>query len=500
MPAVAEVAEPATPPAEPVLVEPPAQPPTARSPRVRWIALTVLCTGMLMIVLDGTVVNVALPAIQHDLGFAQGDLAWVVNAYLISFAGLLLLAGRLGDLVSRRTVFLTGISVFTVASLLCGLSWTSSMLVAARFLQGVGGAMTSAVILGMIFTMFPEPREQARAIGVFAFVASAGGAIGLLAGGALTQLTSWHLVFLVNLPIGIVTLFAAVRFVPRDQGTGFGAGLDVLGAGLVTAALMAGVYTIVKPAAEHGWTDGATLTGAAVTALLLAAFVWRQAKATTPLLPLRIFRSRNVVGANLIQCLIVAGMFGLFFLGVLYLQQVQGYDALHTGIAFLPLTALMALVSVRYAEPLTTRFGPRPMLLASMTAITIGLALWTRVPVEASYLTDILPAALVLGLGAAAGAPAVMMYAMSGSSAQDAGVASGLINTSMQVGGAVGLAVLSSAATSRTRALSHGGVPDAAALTAGYHLGFMIAAGLVITGIVIALLLLRDPAKSAPSA
>lgn len=494
MSAVAEVAEPATPPARPA---PAVEPSAGQSARGRWISLTVLCTGMLMIVLDGTVVNVALPAIQRDLGFAQGDLAWVVNAYLISFAGLLLLAGRLGDLVSRRTVFLTGISVFTVASLLCGLSWTSTMLVAARFLQGVGGAMTSAVILGMIFTMFPEPREQARAIGVFAFVASAGGAIGLLAGGALTQLTSWHLVFLVNLPIGVATLVAAVRFVPRDQGSGFGAGLDTLGAALVTGSLMTGVYTIVKPAAEHGWTDRATLTGLSVSALLLAAFVWRQATAAAPLLPLRIFRSRNVVGANLIQCLIVAGMFGLFFLGVLYLQQVQGYDALHTGIAFLPLTALMAVVSVRYAEPLTTRFGPRPMLLASMTAITIGLALWTRVPVEASYLRDILPAALVLGLGAAAGAPAVMMYAMSGSSAEDAGVASGLINTSMQVGGAIGLAVLSSAATARTRALSHGGVPDASALTAGYHLGFTIAAGLVIAGIAIALLLLRDPSTSA---
>lgn len=495
MSTVTEAVEPETPPARPAAAEPHA----ASSPRTRWISLTVLCTGMLMIVLDGTVVNVALPAIQRDLGFAQGDLAWVVNAYLISFAGLLLLAGRLGDLVSRRTVFLSGIAVFTGASLLCGLSWSSTMLVAARFLQGVGGAMTSAVILGMIFTMFPEPREQARAIGVFAFVASAGSAIGLLAGGALTQLTSWHLIFLVNLPIGIATLVVAIRFVPRDKGTGFGAGVDTLGAALVTGSLMTGVYTIVKPAAEHGWTDGATLTGMAVTALLLAAFVWRQATATTPLLPLRIFRSRNVVGANLIQCLIVAGMFGLFFLGVLYLQQVQGYDALHTGIAFLPLTALMAVVSVRYAEPLTTRFGPRPMLLASMTAITIGLALWARVPVEASYLTDILPAALVLGLGAAAGAPAVMMYAMSGSSAEDAGVASGLINTSMQVGGAVGLAVLSSAATARTNALSHGRAPDAAALTAGYHLGFTIAAGLVLAGIAIALVLLRDPSTSAPA-
>ncbi|MDQ5833931.1 MAG: MFS transporter, partial [Actinomycetota bacterium] len=293
--------------------------------RSRWIALVVLCVGMLMIVLDATVVNVALPSIQTDLGFTQSSLAWVVNAYLIAFGGLLLLAGRLGDLISRRGVFLAGLGVFTVASLVCGLAQSQELLVAARFVQGVGGAMTSAVILGMIVTMFPEPREQAKAIGVYSFVASAGGSVGLLAGGVLTQAINWHWIFFVNIPIGIATAVFALRLLDKDKGLGFGRGADVLGAVLITGALMLLVYTIVKPAADYGWGAGRTLGLGVASLALLVAFVVREATARNPLIPLRIFRSRNVSGANAIQALFVAGMFSLFFLGALYLQRVLGY-------------------------------------------------------------------------------------------------------------------------------------------------------------------------------
>src|SRR5215213_2977650 len=318
----------------------------------RWISLYVLCMGMLMIVLDATVVNVALPSIQSDLGFTQSGLAWVVNAYLISFGGLLLLAGRIGDLASRKGMFLVGLAVFTVASLLCGLAQSQVLLVAARFVQGAGGAMTSAVILGMIVTMFPEPREQAKAIGVFAFVASAGGAVGLLVGGVLTQSISWHWIFFVNVPIGIATAVLAGRLIDRDKGIGFGDGADVSGAVLITGSLMLGVYTIVNPAAEYGWGSGRTLSIGARSLVLLAAFVAREASARNPLVPLRIFRSRNVAGANIVQVLSVAGMFGMFFLGALYLQRILGYDALQTGLAFLPVTILMGTLSVRYTDRL----------------------------------------------------------------------------------------------------------------------------------------------------
>src|SRR5919197_2838439 len=303
----------------------------ATGQRWRWIALGILCTGMLMIVLDATVVNVALPSIQHDLGFSQSSLAWVVNAYLIAFGGLLLLAGRLGDLISRRGVFLAGLGVFTLASLACGSAQSQVMLVGPRFVQGIGGAMTSAVLLGMIVTMFPEPRAQAKAIGVYAFVASAGGSIGLLAGGVIAESINWHWIFFVNLPIGLITAALAVRLLEHDRGLGFGEGADVLGALLITGALMLGVYTIVKPAADQGWGSSETLGLGAVALALLVAFVVREATAPNPLMPLRLFRSRNVSGSNLVQALSVAGMFGMFFMGSLYLQRVLGYDPVEIG-------------------------------------------------------------------------------------------------------------------------------------------------------------------------
>ena len=459
--------------------------------RSRWIALYVLCAGVLMIVLDATVVNVALPAIQSDLGFSQSSLAWVVNAYLIAFGGLLLLAGRLGDLISRRDVFLAGLAVFTIASLVCGFAQSQAMIIAARFVQGIGGAMTAAVVLGMIVTMFPQPREQAKAIGVYAFVASAGGSVGLLAGGVLTQAISWHWIFFINIPIGLFTAVASTRLLERDRGPGFGHGADVLGAILITASLMLGVFTIVEPAAKDGWGDATTLALAAASLALLVAFVVRESTARNPLVPLRIFRSRNVSGANLIQALTVAGMFGLFFLGVLYLQEVLGYDALETGLAFLPTTLVMGTLSVRYAEPLIMRFGARRTLLPGLVLIALGLGLFATVPVDGSYITDVLPPTLLLGLGVGVCFPALMTLAMSGATREDAGLASGLVNTTAQVGAAIGLAVLATLSASRTDDLLAQGDSTPVALTGGYELAFTVAAGLVVAAFIVALAVLE---------
>jgi EmrB/QacA subfamily drug resistance transporter len=462
----------------------------------RWVALVVLCVGMLMIVLDVTVVNVALPSIQSDLHFSQSSLAWVVNAYLISFGGLLLLAGRLGDLLSRRGVFLAGLAIFTGASLACGLADSEEMLIGARFVQGVGGAMTSAVILGMIVTMFPEPGEQAKAIGIYAFVASAGGSIGLLVGGTLTQAIDWHWIFFVNVPIGIVTAVFARRVLRRDEGLGLKSGADVPGAALITGALMLAVYTIVKPAADYGWGSGRTLGLGAVAVALLIAFVVRESRADNPLIPLRIFRSRNVSGANAIQALTVAGMFGLFFTGSLYLRRVLGYDALQIGLAFMPTTLIMGTLSMRYSEVLITRFGARRALLPGLVVMAAGLLLFVRTPVHGSYLTDVLPTLVLLGIGVGLSFAALMTLAMSGAAPSEAGLASGLVNTTAQVGGALGLAVLNTLAATRTHHLVTHGVSTASALTSGYHLAYLVAGGLVIVAIAIAALVL----ESAPAA
>ena len=449
------------------------------SDRSRWLAVYVLCVGMLMIVLDATIVNVALPSIQQDLRFSTSSLAWVVNAYLIAFGGLLLLAGRLGDLIGRRRMFLAGVALFTGASLLCGAAQAAWWLVAARFVQGVGGAMTSAVILGMIVTMFSDARAQAKAIGVFAFVASAGGSVGLLAGGVLTQLINWHWIFFVNLPIGIATALAARRLVPDEPGIGLREGADVPGALLITSALMLGVYTIVGPAARLGWGSSSTLLFGAGSIALLAAFLVRETRAASPLMPLRIFRSRPVAAANAIQILSVAGMFGMFFLGALYLRRVLGYDALEIGLAFLPVTIAMGTLSIRYSERIFIALGARRALLAGLTLVLAGLVVFALAPVHADYATQIAPSMLLLGLGAGTAFPALMNLAMSGATPQDAGLASGLVNTTAQVGGALGLAVLATLSTSRSTALIASGHPIASALTTGYHLAFWVAAALV---------------------
>src|SRR3954464_10483794 len=463
---------------------------TSTSDRNRWAALYVLCAGMLMIVLDATIVNVALPSIQDDLGFSQSNLAWVVNAYLIAFGGLLLLAGRAGDLLGQRRVFLSGLTLFTAASALCAVSQTQEMLIGARFVQGVGGALTSAVILGMIVTMFPEPGEQAKAIGVYGFVASAGGSIGLLAGGVLTDAISWHWIFFINVPIGIVTGYLALRLIDDVPGIGLKAGADVPGAVLLTGGLMLGVYTILG-VSEHGWGSTQTLGLGGVSVALLAAFIVRQARIPNPLMPLRLFRSRNVAGANLVQALLVVGMFGMFFLGALYMQRILGYDALQVGLAYLPMTVVMGTMSFRFTGQLNLRFGPQATLVPAMAFIVAGLLLLARTPVDASYATDLLPAMILIGLGAGLGFPSLMQLAMSGATASDSGLASGLVNTSVQVGGAIGLAVLATFATKRTEGLLADGESAAEALNSGYHLAYLIGAGLVLVAIAVAFTVLR---------
>jgi EmrB/QacA subfamily drug resistance transporter len=466
--------------------------------RTRWLTLYVLCVGMLMIVLDVTVVNVALPTIQEDLHFSASSLAWVVNAYLIAFGGLLLLAGRFGDLFGRSRIFLLGVALFTAASAMCGLAWSQTALVVARFVQGIGGAMTSAVILGMIVTMFPKPREQAKALGVYAFVASAGGSVGLLAGGVLTQALDWHWIFFVNIPIGIATIAFARRLLERDPGIGYAQGADVPGAVLITSALMLGVYTIVKPAAEKGWGASETLLLAAGSLVLLVAFVIREATARHPLIPLRIFRSRTLTGANLIQIVSIAGMFGVFFLGALYLRLVLGYDPLQIGLAFLPTTIAMGTMSIRFSEPIIGRFGARATLPPGLGLAAAGLALFARAGVGADYLTEIMPALILIGIGMGGCFPALMTIAMAGSTREDAGLASGLVNTSAQVGGALGLAVLATIAASHTKHLTASAHSTAAALTGGYHLAFWIAVGLVLAGIALALTVVPKLPATAP--
>jgi EmrB/QacA subfamily drug resistance transporter len=460
--------------------------------RGRWIALVVLCTGMLMIVLDQTIVNVALPSIERDLHFTQSSLAWVVNGYLIAFGGLLLLAGRLGDLVGRKRMFLLGLLIFTTASMLCGVAQSQALLVGARFVQGAGGAMTSSVILGVIITMFPEPREQAKAIGVFSFVAAAGASIGLLLGGVLTQAINWHWIFFVNLPIGIVTAILAVRLVVNDSGIGLRKGADVPGAALVTAALMLAVYTIVK-AADYGWGSLHTLGLGALVVSLLTAFVAREATAKTPLFPLRILNSRNVSGANVVQMLMVAGMFGMFFLGAVYMQRVLGYGPLDVGLAFLPVALAIGVLSLWVAPRLSMTIGPRLTLIPGLALMAVGLVLFALAPVHAGYLSNLLAVMLLLGMGAGLSFPSLTTIAMSGATPEDAGLASGLVNTALQAGGALGLAVLATLSSTRDKHLLATGHSHAAALTGGLHLALVVGAGLVILAIVIASVVLEAP-------
>ncbi|MEJ3747348.1 MFS transporter [Actinomycetes bacterium KLBMP 9797] len=450
----------------------------------RWLALGVIATSMLMTILDGSIVTVAMPAIQDDLGISPAGLSWVVNAYLIAFGSLLLLAGRVGDLIGRKRMFLAGTGLFTVASLLAGAATGPTVLIVARFLQGVGSAMAAAVSLGILVTLFTEPKERAKAIAVFSFTGAAGASIGQVLGGLLTDALSWHWIFFINLPIGLVAIALAVPVLPADRGLGLAAGADVAGAVLVTTGLMAGIYAVVREEIIFG----------AVALVLLAGFVARQATARNPLMPLRVFRSRRVTAANLVQILIVAAAFAFQILAALYMQKVLGYGATSTGLAMLPAAVAIGVLSLGVSARLNARFGERAVLLTGIALLVVMLGLLTRVPVNANYVTDLLPVMLLAG-GFGLAQPALTALGMSGARDDDAGLASGIFNTTQQVGMALGVAVLSTLAAARTDGLLATGQREAAALTSGYHLAFAVGAGLLAAAFLTALVLLRQPRR-----
>jgi EmrB/QacA subfamily drug resistance transporter len=443
--------------------------------RKRWLALIVLCLGDLMIVLDVTIVGVALPSIREDLGFSEESLAWVVNAYLITFGGFLLLGGRFGDLFGHRRLFLLGIGIFTVASTLCGLAQSQEMLVVARAVQGVGGAIVSAVALSLMMMLFTEPAERAKAMGVFGFVASGGGSIGVLLGGILTDVLNWHWIFLVNVPVGFIVVGLTLWLIPTERAAAGAQRLDVAGAVTVTASLMIAVYAIVN-GNEVGWTTVRTLGLLAVAAVLLGAFLLIEARVRSPLVPLGLFRLRNVSTANAVGVLWAAAMFAWFFLSALYLQLVLGYSPLEVGLTFLPANLIMGAFSIGLSARLVLRFGIRPPLVAGLGLAAIGLALFARAPVDGNVLVDVLPSMILLGIGAGMAFNPVLLAAMSDVPPEEAGLASGVVNTSFMMGGALGLAVLASLAASRTDTLLAAGESELSALTGGYHLAFLVGA------------------------
>jgi EmrB/QacA subfamily drug resistance transporter len=465
-------------------------PSTTAEHRRRWAGLVVLCLGQLMIVLDVTVVNVALPTIQRELHFSQASLAWVVNAYLLTFGGLMLLAGRLGDLVGRRRIFILGVGLFTAASLLCGLADSEALLIGARFLQGAAGAFMASMILGIIVTTFTEPRERGIAMSMYAFVASSGGSIGLLAGGGLTEALSWHWIFFINVPIGIAAMLLGLALIDESPGLGFGQGVDTVGAILAVAAPTLGVFTIVK-ASEWGWASGRTIGFGLGALALFGAFLLVEARVRAPLVPFRIFRSRTRSVANGVRALFAVGMFGAFFMGALYLQHVLGYSAVVTGLAFMPLSLMIGVLSSGITARIMGRIGLKATFIPGLVLVAVALLLFSRMPVHGSYIADVLPPMLVFGMGAGlAFAPGVSL-AMADAGPSDSGVASGVANVTLQLGAALGLAVLASVSSLRTEHVRAGGAPIKDALTAGYHVAFLIGTACVSVGIVLAAALLR---------
>lgn len=460
-------------------------------PRRRWVVLAVLCIGMLMVVLDGTVVNVALPSIQRDLGFSPMSIAWVVNSYLITFGGLLLFAGRLGDLWSPKKVFITGLLIFTVASLFCGAAPTRAALVGARFLQGVGSAFTASVILGILVTLFPEPREQAKAIGYYAFSSTAGSSIGLLAGGTLTELLSWHWIFLINLPVGLVASLLAWRLIEDRRGEHRHGGVDVIGALLITATPMLLVYAIIA-AGDHGFTSRGTIAAASGALVALVLFILVEARIADPLVPLRIFRSRTLVVSNLVRVLSLAlSSAGWFFTTGLFLQRGIGFGAQRTGFSFMPTTLTIAFFSLGTTTRLVARFGPKRVMLAGLMTSFTGLLWFSRLDFTADYWTHVLPGMVVIGTGSGMSFIPLVGLSMADAKPGDSGLVSGLTNVSQQVGGALGIAVLASISQGAARDLAARGVLVREALLQGFHRAYLFAAAAVLFGIVIAAVFLR---------
>ena len=458
--------------------------------RRRWIALGVVCLAQLMNVLDTTIVNVALPSIQHDLHFTQGTLTWVVNAFLITYGSFLLLAGRLGDLVGRKRVFLSGVVVFTVASALCGLAPDQGLLIAARFVQGVGAALSSSVILAIVTTEFSEARERARAMSAYVFVAVAGGSLGLLAGGALTQALSWHWIFFVNLPIGVIAFALGRALIPDDRGAGLDRRVDWLGSLLVTVSVMTAVYAIVQ-ATSHGWGSAAVLAPGGAAIVLMAAFLALESRLQNPIMPLRILRLRGLIGSSVVRTFLVTGMYSTFFLGALYLEHVRHYSALQTGLAFLPWSLSVGILSLGVTARLVLRFGPTRVLVTGLGAMIAGLGLLLTTGTHTAFFPTLFLAYTAIGLGAGSSFMPLLTIAMSDVPMADAGLGSGIVNVSQQVSGALGLAVLGTLATNRAKALIAAGHPLAGSLVGGYHLAFAIGACCLAIGIVAALVVLR---------
>jgi EmrB/QacA subfamily drug resistance transporter len=457
----------------------------------RWLALYVLTLGSLMIVLDVTIVNVALPSIRADLGFSETSLAWVVNAYLLTYGGFLLLGGRLGDLFGHRRLFLIGIALFTVASLACGLSTTQWMLIGARTVQGLGGAVASAVSLSLMMTLFTEPADRAKAMGIFGFVAAGGGSIGVLLGGVLTDLISWHWIFLVNVPIGALVILLSQRLLPGERGQAMSGRLDVAGAVTVTAALIIAVYAIVN-GNQNGWTSATTLGLLGTSVVVLALFIVIESRVRSPLVPLGLFKHRNITVSNIVGVLWAAAMFAWFFLSALYLQLVLGYSPLEVGLSFLPANLIMGAFSIGLSAKLVMRFGFRKPLATGLLLAAAGLLLFVRAPVDGNFLVDVLPSMILLGFGAGIAFNPVLLAAMSDVEPSESGLASGLVNTSFMMGGALGLAVLASIAASRSHSLRLGGASELSALTGGYHLAFLVGAAFAAVAAVIGGTLLRE--------
>jgi len=462
---------------------PRAEAPAVGSERRRWLILVILCIGQLMIVLDATVVNVALPVLQHDLQFSVSSVAWVIDAYLITFGGLLLLSGRLGDLLGRKGIFLAGMALFTISSFLCGVADSQQLLIAARFLQGAGAAAMAAMVLSILVSLFTDPKERLTAMGVYAFVATAGGSIGLLVGGVITQIVSWHWIFFINIPIGVATLILSAILIPRTPGLGLHRGVDLLGALLVTAAPSLAVYTIVT-ASQTSWGARGTLFFAALTLLTVLAFVAVESRVSNPLVPLRIFNSRTRTGAQLARTLFPVGMFGTFFLSSLYLHEVLGYSPIETGLAFLPCNLLMAVFSLVITRRLVARFDARVVLLSGLVLVIAALLLLGRAPQHAVYLIDILPALVALGVGAGLFFMPSIALSMAGTRPQESGLASGLANVTLQLGAALGVALLAGISSSTATQKLLAGAPAQAALVDGFHEGFLVAA--VVVGIAVA--------------
>jgi EmrB/QacA subfamily drug resistance transporter len=464
--------------------------------RSRWLALYVLCLGDVMIVLDSTVVNVALPSIRDDLGFSETSLAWVVNAYLLTFGGFLLLGGRLGDLFGYRRLFLGGIALFTLASLACGLATSQEFLVTARAVQGLGGAVVSAVALSLVMNLFTETAERAKAMGIFGFVLSGGGTAGVILGGVLTDILNWHWIFLVNIPVGVAVIALSLALLPGGRGQAGTGRLDLAGAIIVTTALMLAVYAIVN-GNDVGWLTARTLGLLAASAVLLVVFLAVEARISSPLVPLSLFRNRNVSVSNVVGVLMAGGMFAWFFLSALYMQQILGYSPLEVGLAYLPGTVLWGSASLFLSDRLVLRFGIKPPLVAGLGLMTIGLTLLARAPVDGNWAVDVLASTLAIGLGAGIAFNPILLAAMSDVAPEQSGLASGVVNTSFMMGGAVGLAVLASVAASRTDSLEASGDGPLVALNGGYHVAFLVGALFTIAAAAVAGVLLRAGAPAA---